>query len=92
MKEEYERDLLGGPWKIGDNYLHTQRWRPNLRAEKAEINSLPVWVRIPVLLVELYYERLLKEGNHSGQTVKANMAKQLASRGKFARGCVEVDL
>lgn len=24
-KEEYYRDLLEGPWMIGDNYLHVQK-------------------------------------------------------------------
>lgn len=26
---EYERALTEGPWLIGDNYLHVQRWKPN---------------------------------------------------------------
>lgn len=29
MREEYERALLDGPWLIGDNYPHVQRWKPN---------------------------------------------------------------
>lgn len=77
---------------IGDNYLHVQRWRPNFRVDKEEINSLPVWVRFPVLPVEYYTVRWLKQaGNNIGRTIKVDLATLIASRGKFARVCVEVD-
>lgn len=78
---------------IGDHYLDVQQWKPNLRAEKAVINSLPVWVRFPMLPLEYYTERWLrKEGNEIGLTIKVDIATLLASRGKFARVCIEVDL
>lgn len=92
-REEYERALLEGPWMIGDNYLHVQKWRPRFRADKEEIHTMPVWVRFPVLPVECYTIRWLKQaGNHIGRTVKVDFATLLASRGRFARVCVEVDL
>lgn len=46
-KEEYDKALLDGPWMIGDNYLYVQKWCHNLRADKEEFNSMPVWVRFP---------------------------------------------
>lgn len=92
-REEYERGLLDGPWMIGDNYLHVQRWRHNFRAEKEEINMLPVWFRFPILPVEYYSERWLKKVvNEIGRTIKVDLATLLASQGKFARVCVEIDL
>lgn len=43
--------------------------------------------------LEYYTKRWLKQaGSHIGRTVKVDMAMFLASRGKFARICVEVDL
>lgn len=80
-------------FRSGDNYLHVQKWRPNFRAEKEEINTLPVWVRFPILPVEYYTMRWLKKaGNNIGRTVKVDITTLLASRGRFARVCVEVGL
>lgn len=85
--------LLDGLWKIGENYLHVQRWKPNFRPDKKEISSMPVWVRFPILPVEYYKEGWLRRaGNSIGKTIKVDIATLLASRGKFARVCVEVDL
>lgn len=51
-REEYEQAMREGPWMIGVNYLHIQRWRPNFFTEEATISTLPVWVRFTDLLVE----------------------------------------
>lgn len=78
---------------IGDNYLHVNMWRPNFREEREETNTLPVWVRFSILPVEYYTERWLKKmRNEIGRTIKVDLMTLLASRGKFARVCVEVDL
>lgn len=78
---------------IGDHYLHVQKWRPNFRADKAEIDTMPVWVRFPILPLEYYTERWLRiAGNHVGKAIKVDIATLLASRGRFGRICVEIDL
>lgn len=52
-----------------------------------------MWVRFPVLPVEYYIERWLKKTwNGIGRTIKVDIATLLASRGKFAHVCTEVDL
>lgn len=62
-------------------------------ADKAEITSLPVWVRFPMLPVEYYSERWLwRAGDCVGRTIKVDVTMLIASRGKFARVSVEVDL
>lgn len=54
---------------------------------------MPVWVRFPVLPAKYYTERWLRQArNHIGHTVKVDITTLLASRGMFARVCVEVDL
>lgn len=74
-----------------DHYLHVQTWRPNFKAEKEEINSLP-WVRFPVLPGGYYYERWIKKaGSQIGRTIKVGLATLLALWGKFAHVCVEMD-
>src|SRR4051812_37863929 len=78
---------------IGKHYLYVQKWRPNFRPDKEEIKSLPVWVRFPILSLEYYTAGWLKRaGNNIGKTLRVDMATLIASRGKFARICVEVDL
>lgn len=75
----------------GDNYLHVQKWRHI--ADKAEVSSLPVWIRFPVLPVEYYIKPWQRRAwNNIGRTIKVDVATLLASRGKFTRVCVEVDL
>lgn len=91
-REEYERALLDGPWMIGDNYLHVQRWKPNFIADGVEISSLSVWIRFPVLPVEYYTKGWLKRAENSiGRTIMVDVVSLLASRGKFTCVCVEVD-
>lgn len=92
-KQDYEVALLNGPWVISDHYLHVQRWVPNFMPNTAKIKSLLVWIRFPILPVEYYTVRWLERaGNRIGRIIKVNKATLMASRGKFARVCVEVDL
>lgn len=92
-QEDYAMALFNGPWMIGDHYLYVQRWRPNFSADIAHIDRLPVWVRFPILLVEYYTTSLLyRVGNKIRKTLKVDLAMLTASRGKFARVCMDVDL
>lgn len=94
-KDEYCAALLKGPWMLGDNYLHVQRWQPDFVADDAVITHLPVWVRFPKLPVEYYsnsVDWLHRAGNKLGKTLKVDTATLAASRGRFARVCVEIDL
>lgn len=57
------------------------------------ITHLPLWIRFPLLPVEYYSRQWLhRAGNHIGKTLKVDTTTLLASRGRFARVCVEVDL
>src|SRR4051812_37687190 len=90
-REENERALSEGPWMIGDNYLHVQRWRHNFVAYSAKITSLPVWVRFPWLPVEYYTEKWLwNAGNNIGKTIKIGDTTLATSRGRCAWICVEI--
>lgn len=92
-KEEYETALLNGSWMIGDNYLHVQRWVPNFVADDAQISALLLWIRFSVLPIECYIRRGLERvGNMIGKTLKMEETTPVASRDKFARVCIEVDL
>lgn len=91
-KEDYKTALLGGPWMIGNHYLHVQRWKPNFITDEATIVILLVWVRFPVLPVEFTTTWLIRAGNRIGKTLRVDDTTLVASRGKFARVCVENDL
>lgn len=90
-KEECDRALLDGLWMIGENYQHVQMWTPNFRADKADISSLLVWIRFPLLPMEYYTESWLRRaGSQIGGTIKVDIATLIASRGRFARVCLDI--
>lgn len=92
-KEDYDTALFNGPWLVGDHYLHVQRWQPNFLEETAKITHIPVWIRFPMLPLEYYSVHWLHSaGNQIGKTLKVDSTTLLASRGRFTKVCVEVDL
>ncbi|KAJ9177110.1 hypothetical protein P3X46_012361 [Hevea brasiliensis] len=70
-----------------------REWQPNFDPEQASIDKVMVWIQIPNLPIE-YFNKLflLKVGNKIGRTVHVDDMILQATRGKYARGCVEVDL
>lgn len=58
-----------------------------------EITHLRIWIRFPMLPVKYYsIHWLQRAGNQIGKSLKVDYTTLLASRGRFARVCVEVDL
>lgn len=91
-REEYERAMFEGPWMIGENYLHVQRWKANFCPETEIITSLPVWIRFPLLPLEYYKPAWLKRvADQIGRTIRVDNTTLTTVRGRFARVCVEVD-
>ncbi|OMO49887.1 Endonuclease/exonuclease/phosphatase [Corchorus capsularis] len=81
-----------GPWSFFGHYLTMRLWQPNFNPATATIESTAVWVRFPVLPMECYHSRILMAlGNKVGKAIKADYNTRMASRGRFARVCVEVD-
>lgn len=89
LEEDIRFALEEGPWVIFGHYLTVRRWRPNFRPSDDTIMSTAVWIRFPELSVE---ERvLLALWNTIGRAIKVDNNTHFASRGKFARVCVEID-
>lgn len=87
------RALSEGPWMIGENYLHFQRWKPNFMAEVVEITSLAVCVRFSVLPVEYYNEGWLRRlGDQIKETIKIDNTTLATTRNRLPRVCIEIDL
>ncbi|XVE91332.1 hypothetical protein REPUB_Repub01dG0001000 [Reevesia pubescens] len=91
--EDRFRVLTKGPWKIMDHYLTVQLWRPHFRPSAASIRSTTVWVHLPELPLEYFSEDVLLEiGKLIGKPLKVDSTATLATRGKFARIYVELNL
>lgn len=90
---DYEFTKFEGPWIILGHYLTMQEWKPNFHPYKNKVKKLLVWARLPALPIEYFEEAfLMKIGKQIGRPVKIDTTTSLASIGKFARICVEVDL
>lgn len=91
-RDEYEKAQFEGPWMIGENYLHVQRWKPNVCTESEVITSLPVWSRFPLLPVEYYKPTWLKKAaDQIGHTIRVDHTTLTTVRGRFKRVCFEVN-
>ncbi|XVE49009.1 hypothetical protein DITRI_Ditri01bG0047500 [Diplodiscus trichospermus] len=92
-KEDYDFAKFEGPWMVMDHYLIVKEWSPNFDPIFDNTKKVLVWVRFPCLPIE-YYDKdfLMKNGSKIGQPVMVDQATSLASRGKFARICIEVDI
>ncbi|XP_019177873.1 PREDICTED: uncharacterized protein LOC109173071 [Ipomoea nil] len=89
----YELAKFGGPWMILGHYLVVKEWEPNFIPSKNKTKKLLVWVRFLELPIEYFDEEFLKKiGKTIGRPVKIDTTTSLASIGKFARVCVEIDI
>lgn len=85
--------MSGGPWMIFDHYLTIRQWHQNFDPLTASIDKVAVWVRFPGLPIEFYDSKFLMHlGNLIGKPLKVDSTTESATRGKYARMCVEVDL
>jgi hypothetical protein len=93
VREDREKVIGEGPWMIFDHYLAVRAWTPDFDPEEVSIDRTSVWVRIPGLGMEYYDESvLLALGTAIGKPVKVDFRTIDASRERFARICIEIDL
>ncbi|XP_028111147.1 uncharacterized protein LOC114309572 [Camellia sinensis] len=92
-REDCTKVFTEGPWVIMDHYLTVRRWEPNFKPSEAFETTTAVWVRFPELPIEYYQEKVLFAIAKSiGKPLKIDWTTAMATRGKFARVCVEMDL
>ncbi|KAJ7962195.1 reverse transcriptase [Quillaja saponaria] len=76
-----------------DHYLIVQQWRRDFDNMEQLPSRLAVWIKILGMPIEYFDEDFLWEvGDKLRNTIKVDDATLKASRGNFARLCVEVDL
>lgn len=91
--DDCKRVLLDGTWKLFDNYVVAQRWRPDFDPKTSKLEKMPVWVRLPGLPVEYYRDDVLKLiSQQVGTPLKLDKMTADVERGRFARAAVEIDL
>lgn len=76
-----------------DHYLLIQRWCPSFDPKFALITNTLIWVRLPNLPADYSVQAFLqKVGDKIGRFVRVYDNTLNATKGQFARLCVEVDL
>ncbi|XP_019193094.1 PREDICTED: uncharacterized protein LOC109187360 [Ipomoea nil] len=90
---DYDAVKFGGPWMVLDHYLTTQQWRPNFDSRSDKLEKILAWIRFPSLPIEYFDDDFLKKiGDVIGRPLKIDITTSIASIGKFARVCVELDI
>lgn len=85
--------LMDEPWKLFDNYIVTQRWRPDFDPKSSKMEKMAVWVRLPGLPVEYFCEDVIHMIlQHVGTPLKLDKTTAGVERGRFARAAIEIDL
>lgn len=93
LPEDKEKVIARGPWMLFDHYLAVRPWVPNFVASNVKIDRTMVWIRFPSLGMEYYDESVrLALATAVGKPIKVDIRIVDASRGRFARVCVEIDL
>jgi hypothetical protein len=93
LEADREKVISGGPWMIFDHYVAIRPWTSDFISSQVKINKTLVWIRFPSLGMEYYDESLLLAlASAVGSPVKVDMHALDASRGKFARVCIEINL
>ncbi|GLT26420.1 hypothetical protein SLA2020_014870 [Shorea laevis] len=85
--------LTSGPYKMFDHYLTVQPWEPSFHPARAKAPKTTVWIKLLGVPMLCYEEAIvLYLGSKIGKPIKVDQTTLLATRGQFARVCVEVDL
>ncbi|GAV60254.1 LOW QUALITY PROTEIN: DUF4283 domain-containing protein, partial [Cephalotus follicularis] len=87
------RVLTGGSWLIFGHCPLVQPWKPNFKPASVVLSSIAVWVRLHELPLEFYDEYLLFSiRSLVGKPLHLDKFTALATRTKYARLCVEMEL
>ncbi|KAL4324878.1 hypothetical protein GQ457_11G030110 [Hibiscus cannabinus] len=90
---DYTRALTDGPWTIYGSYLIVQPWSRSFSTSEKHLSHVVVWIRLPGLPYRYYCKALFRRiAAVIGRVIKMDYNTKEASRGKFARLVVLVDL
>ena len=91
-KEDSEKVILEGPWSLVGRSIVLQPWIPGFKFEKSKISTIPIWVRLSNIPVELW----TKEGlswitSALGRPLHLELLTEHIEVVKYARVQVEMD-
>lgn len=85
--------LSEGPWFINQFMILVQQWVAGFRPSEAVISTIPVWISLPELPIELHSLAMLKKiGDSIGTFLKTDVRAIEQNRLKFAKILVLIDL
>lgn len=92
-EQDYMFAKYEGPWMVLDHYLVVKKWRPNFQPTSDKTEKLLVRVRFPCLPIEYFNGFILQKiGEKIGRPIQIDQTTGMASKGRFARMCIEVDI
>ncbi|KAJ8769819.1 hypothetical protein K2173_008225 [Erythroxylum novogranatense] len=93
MEDDRNHAINNGPWMIQGHYLTVRQWSPDFRPSTSTMDKILAWVRFPELPVMYYDDNVLRVlASGVGFPFRVDVHTSLATRGQFARVCVEIDL
>ncbi|XP_057432639.1 uncharacterized protein LOC130725428 [Lotus japonicus] len=93
IKEDRDKVIGGGPWRIFDHYIAVSMWNHAFVSPAAKVDRTLAWIRIPGLNVAFYDESFLMLVTQViGTPIRVDINTLQGDRGRFARICVELDL
>ncbi|CAN1175843.1 hypothetical protein LINPERHAP2_LOCUS32170 [Linum perenne] len=85
--------ISGGPYRIAGCFLALRQWSPDFVPSTERVSSIVAWIRFAELPLEYYSEGpLFQLAACVGKPLRIDTQTMLATRGKFARVCVELNL
>ncbi|XP_028119187.1 uncharacterized protein LOC114316702 [Camellia sinensis] len=76
-----------------EHYLTVRKWEPDFKASEAFETTTTIWVRFSELPLEYFQEKVLYAiAKQIGKPLKIDLTTAMATRGRFARVCIEMDL
>lgn len=93
LEEDLEVVLSKGSWIIQDHYLTVRKWHLEFVSFLAIVESTLAWVRFPSLSIVYYDVSALRTlARCIGTPIKIDSNTALATLGKFAKVCMDIDL
>ena len=93
FSSEVQRDavLEGGPWYIAGQPFILQPWKPSLRLDKKDVQSIPIWINLYGIPLELWNPKGISFiASYIGKPLCVDRMTASRRRITYARVCVEV--
>ena len=91
-QEECEAILEGGPWHLAGQPIILKKWQAGIRFEKEPQSTIPIWVHIYNIPLELWNQEGLSHiASAIGRPLLVDKMTSLCRRISYARLCIEVD-